>query len=283
MNKHAFLITAYNNFEQLEKSVKIYARIGDVFIHVDKKSHIPEKIKDVFCSLSNVTVISRYKIYWGSYKHILAVLELMSKAAEKGGYDFYHILAGNTFLSSSYDNFDNFFFLHKDENFMEIIPVDDRIRARYEYYYFLHLYDGKSERGKKLTERILRIQKKFNIKNTSRSFSYRGYFYCHINKSFAEYTLDFIKNNGKYIKSLKTCNIPEEFFFQNILMNSVYKDSLKNDHLIFDRWTGTNGSPEELTEKDFDEIINSGKLFCRKIGKSSEKLVDKLDAYYNLD
>lgn len=283
LNKHAFLITAYNNFEQLKRNVEIYANLGDVFVHVDKKFSLPENIKDFFSSLGNVTVIFRYKIYWGSYKHILAVLDLMNKAVRKGGYDFYHILAGNTFLSSSYEHFNDFFSEHKDENFMEIIPVDERIKARYEYYYFLHLYDGKNESGQKLTERMLRLQKKLHIKNTSRSFLYRGYFYCHINKNFAEYTLDYIKNNRKYLKSLKTCLIPEEFFFQNILMNSVYKDSLNNDHLIFDKWIETSGNPEELTEKDFEAIVGSGKLFCRKIGATSEKLTDKLSTYYNLD
>jgi len=276
MTAHAFLITAYNDFDILIRGVRLYSKLGDVYIHVDKKSDFPEKAKKELLSIGNVEVITKYKIYWGSYKHILAVLSLAETAAKKRKYDFYHVLSGNAFPCVSKEEFFGFFEENLNKSFMEIIPVDDRIKERYERFFFLHRYDGKGEKGKRKTNAILSLQKKLGIKS-KRSFLCRGYFYCHLSGDFMDYVLDYVRKNKGYLRSLKTCFIPEEFFFQNIIYNSEFYKNWVNDHLIYNVWDGLKGSPEELTEKDFGDIINSKKPFCRKIGKNSLSLIDKIE------
>lgn len=278
MLKHAFLITAYNDFDILERCAKMYARLGDVYIHVDKKSGLSEDTRKKLAAIKNTEVVSEYKIYWGSYKHILAVISLAKRARAKKNYDFYHILTGSTFLSVKDEEFSSFFESNADKNFIEIIPVDDRIKERYERFYFLHRYDGRSKKGKRRTQLLLKLQKKLGIKS-GRSFPYRGYFYCHLNGTFMDYLLKYLKNSRKYLKSLKTCFIPEEFFFQNIIMKSDFAESVINDHLIYNVWNGLKGSPEELTQKDFEAIKGLKKPFCRKIGQNSLSLIDELENY----
>jgi len=276
--EHAFLITAYKNFDLLFRTAKMYAEIGDVYIHIDVKSKLSADDRQKLNSISGVEVFTEYKIYWGSYYHILAVIFLIKKARNKKEYDFYHVITGDTFLCAKREDFKSFFEKNADKNFAEVIPIDERIKVRYEYYYFTHLYDGASAAGKKKTARILKLQQKLKLKQ-KRSFAYRGYFYCHLNGEFINYLLEYIESDKKYLKSLKGCFIPEEFFFQNALMNSKFKDSDVNDHLIYNVWLGTKGSPEELTEKDFNDIISSGKPFCRKVGRSGEELINKLEKY----
>lgn len=278
MAEHAFIITAYNDFSILKRGVKLYSKIGDVYIHIDKKARISEEDKNALLAAGNVEIISKYKIYWGSYKHILAVLALINRAKAKKDYSFYHILSGNTFLCAKKEDFLNFFSLNADRNFIEIIPVDDRIKERYERYYFLHLYDGRSEKGKKRTKFLLSVQKKLGIKS-GRAYPYRGYFYCHLNGNFIGELTDRLKKDRGYLRKLKTCLIPEEFFFQNIIMSGESSDGVINDHLIYNVWNGFKGSPEELKEEDFEAIIASGKPFCRKIGEGSLPLIDKIEKY----
>ncbi len=71
------------------------------------------------------------------------------------------------------------------------------------------------------------------------------------------------------------CNISEEFFFQNIIMYSPYKDTVYNDHLTYDIWN-SGGVAQFLTESDYDKIQSTGCLFARKFGAGSEKLYQML-------
>lgn len=276
--EHAFLITAYKNFDILERAAKIYAKIGDVYIHIDKKIKLSAEDKKRLTSIEKTEIFSEYKIYWGSFYHILAVVFLLKKARKKKNYGFYHIITGDTFLCAKNAEFTDFFNKNADKNFVEVISVDERIKARYEYYYFTHLYNAASEKGKKKTARILKIQQRLGLKR-KREFFCRGYFYCHLNGEFISYLLAYLDKNKSYLKSLKGCFIPEEFFFQNALMGGPFKESDVNDHLIYNVWLGTKGSPEELTEGDFNAVISSGKLFCRKVGRSGLSLIDRLEKY----
>ena len=91
--KQAFLITAYDNFEWIRKIVDIYRKEVDCFIHVDKKVNIPKEFKQWAKQTEGVYVYAKYKINWGSYKHISAVLFLLNEALndpkrEEGRQDF---------------------------------------------------------------------------------------------------------------------------------------------------------------------------------------------------
>jgi len=78
--------------------------------------------------------------------------------------------------------------------------------------------------------------------------------------------LDYVKKHRGFIKKLKTMAIPEEFFFQNIIMDSPYGEFVVNDSLIYDDWENGNGaSPAVLKLDDMKRIESSGKLFARKI------------------
>lgn len=276
--EHAFIITAYRDFDLLERNAKIYAMLGDVYIHVDKRSRLPRDIRNKLTSIAGVEVFTKYSVRWGSHRHTAAMLYLIRRARQKKNYCFYHIITGDTTLCAKADDFKKFFEENADKNFIELIPVDERISKRYEYYYFIHLYDGKGEKGKRITAKLLSLQQKLKIKRKA-DFAVRGYFYCQLNGAFIDYLLNYLGQNKKYLKSLKYTFIGEEFFFQNIIINSPFKGDIVENHLIYDVWKGTNGSPEQLTEEDFRDIITSDKMFCRKVGRSGVSLMDKLEEY----
>ena len=84
MNTHAVLMSAYNDFDILLNNVKILAPCFDCYIHVDRKAEFPPEIRRKLQEYPNVYVIQKYRITWGSYKHILAFLELLKMAEPKG-------------------------------------------------------------------------------------------------------------------------------------------------------------------------------------------------------
>lgn len=73
--------------------------------------------------------------------------------------------------------------------------------------------------------------------------------------------------------------IPEEFFFQTIIMNSPYKENVVEKNLRYTDWSGKNGSrPSFLDETDYEKIIKSGDFFARKIDSNiSDKLLKKIE------
>lgn len=62
--KHAYLIMAHGNFEQLQFLVHLLdCEQNDIFIHIDKKTEICDlSLKTKY---SAVTIFQKYKIYWG--------------------------------------------------------------------------------------------------------------------------------------------------------------------------------------------------------------------------
>src|SRR3546814_9198202 len=78
------------------------------------------------------------------------------------------------------------------------------------------------------------------------------------------YVLSYIYKNPQVARFFKYTWGPDEFFFQTILFNSPFRSDIINDNLRYIDWTEGAASPKVLTRKDFEELVNSGKLYARK-------------------
>lgn len=279
MNTHAILMSAYNDFEILLENVRQYSSYFDCYIHVDKKSVFPAEVEQQLSAYPNVYVLHKYRITWGSYKHILAFLELLKWAERNGGYKWYHIITGNSIQVKSNTEFERFFEEHPDTVFMDYLDVrtsDSRKDLEYwfQYYRYPYLYN---QRGKhrRLWENFewyyIKLQKKLGIKRNV-YFDYKGYLYCQLPQKAAQYVLAYVENNPRYIHELKYCHVGEEFFFQNILLHSEWKKKVINNNLVYDDWSPERERPAILNETDYDSILASGCFFARKVNASSRKL-----------
>ena len=106
-------------------------------------------------------------------------------------------------------------------------------------------------------------------------FRYKGMLYCHLSGGFVAYVRKYLAENSDYLEKFKYCNIGEEFFFQNIIMNSEFKETVSNGNLIFDKWN-EEGKALFLKVDDYEELIESNCLFARKVGSESEEILQKL-------
>ena len=278
--KHALLITVYTDFSILINMVRSYKENYDCYIHVDKKTKLPIEILQELNTYENVTIISKYKVNWGSYRHISAILQLMKLAVTKGPYDYYHIISGNTLIVKSAAEFDAFFQAERDKNYMEIIDFrgtesEKDIEEWFAYYHYPFLYNKKGKHGllwNNVEYYFVKLQKKVGLRRKV-SYSYKGYVYCHLNETFVKYVLEYIKKNPKYLSQIKYCHVGEEFFFQNIIMNSEYKDTVINNSLIYDDWSVERERPAALDMRDYPMLQESQVLFARKIGEASRELL----------
>ena len=111
--------------------------------------------------------------------------------------------------------------------------------------------------------------KKFNmeIKYGSNWFS--------ITDNLARYILE----NEELIRKMFSHGIcVDEHFMQTLVYNSKYKKDLyKDGNLRLIVWEKNNNSPNVLTIKDYNKIMNSNKLFARKFKEDVDMdIVDKI-------
>lgn len=278
--KHALLITAYNDFDCLYKMLTYYTdTLGlDCFVHIDRKAAISSEMLVRLRSLSHVIILRKYRINWGSYKHPLSFIKLMQAAAKHDSYDFYHLISANTFVGVSKEAFYDFFSQHKNNSFMEYIRFKDTdaekdLQRWYQFYRFQFLYNRRGKHAvfwNNFEYYGIKLQEKLGIKRNI-DFTFKGYVYCHLNTEASNYVLSHYR---KYIQMIKYCHVGEEFFFQNMLLNSELQPSIINDSLIFDDWSAERERPAILNEKDLPYFQKSQKIFLRKI--SSPEMIDKV-------
>lgn len=91
------------------------------------------------------------------------------------------------------------------------------------------------------------------------------------------------EDGQKLIEFLKKTYHSGETYFQTVLMNSKYKDSLINTDMRFILWDeveGFSGHPNILTIDDFDAIVSSECLFGRKFDMQVDtKILNKIDEF----
>lgn len=284
--KHAVLISAYNNIEHLKSLVLQFDDDFDIFIHLDKKSKFKKEDIEHLKSINNVrSVVSTYKVNWGGYKLLKAFIHLMRIANNIGGYSYYHTLSGQDIVVKSSQEIKDFFNANNGSEFIEFfsLPSEKWEGGGKERFFRFHFYDTfncKTPLGFKVNKIILKFQRILGL--TRPPFGgfeifYGGSCWFSISEKCVSYCLRRIENNPGLIKGIAYTLLPEEMFFQTLIVNAEFKDKVINNNLRYIDWTFKNGnSPAVLDEFDYENIKNSGQLFAKKVDGSVSKSLVKL-------
>ena len=275
--KHCLLITAYKNVDIINNLIDSVPTEWGIYIHLDKKSKIKES------DISNrAHVYKKYSVNWGSRAHIKAILLLMRQVYKNDFvYDYYHLITGQDFICCPLNKVDET--LGVDGfTYMEYFKVPNPNWTGWhggldiiEYRTLAPFVNLKDLKWRERNAKFERLQDKLNIKKRLPDYPlYGGSTYSSFHKSAIE---EIMTNplTKKFYRKLTLSLCGEELFFQTILMNSQLKDKVVNNNLRYTDWN-SNNPPKIVTDEDFDRIINSGALFCRKIDYQSDSLVLKL-------
>lgn len=281
---HAFLITAYKDKEQLLRLINSVCNHANVYVHIDTKSTelVFEELQEL--NLKNTTFISKYSISWGSYKHLLAIRDLLKLAMENNENLYFHTISAQDLLICPWEKFEKFFSENTEKIYMSCMNAEElgeEITDRYRYRYLLT--EGNLLR--KVANRVgLTFQRLFGCQRDSIG-EYRNIFKGMIWASFprkaAYHVCKVCEEAQGFLKDLKSVYIPEEFFFQTIFMNSEFATNVVSTNLRYTDWNSEDGkSPRTLDEKDFKKVIESDCLFARKIDSTlSGELLKLLEKY----
>ena len=281
--RFAYLIVAHGSFKLLEELIYALDSPGnDIFVHIDKKCgdvnlHIETQHSKLF-------FIKRTAVEWGRVSMIKTTLNLLSESV-KGNYDYYHLLSGVDFPIKSNKYIADFFEKNKGKEFVGYCDVDKQLMENRLSYY--HLINGNmvrnSYRMHNLNEKLIRIQKKLNIKHIRDISNYRkGCNWFSISNQLAQ---DIVRDRKKIIRLYKYTNCADEIFLQSYIYQNSLMDRLYN---VEDEYMGCvrkidwqRGIPYVWQLKDYEELINAPSycLYARKFSEADMELVKKIATY----
>ena len=274
--RHAYLITAHNNFQALEKLISLLDDPrNDIYMNLDKKAKKVNK-NGFKTKNSSLYFIKRINVRWGGFSQIKCELSLL-KAAYKKNYDYYHLLSGADLPLKTQDYIHDFFIKNKGKEFIHFdnYQYDNTNNERIMFYHFFQ--NTKHTKIKsRLRIKLLNFQKMIGInriKSVKTGFQ-KGSNWFSITDNFAGYIL----SNEKWVKKVfRFTRCADEIFVQTLAWNSIYRENLynkefNNNYLSCMRYIDWNrGNPYIWRNEDYDELINSEYLFARKFDYNTDK------------
>ena len=286
--RHAYMICAHNQFELLEKLILMLDdKNNDIFIHIDKKSgEINEKYFESIVKHSKIKFTKRIDVVWGNSSQIEAELILLEEATQNY-HDYYHMLTGQDLPIKSNNDINKFFL----ENYgKEFVDFDIYGNETYNYKDRIMYFYLPRPKNVKLISAYDILQKCFQIiqnillidrtKKTSIHFK-KGSVYFDVTHDFAQYIIEKMRKDDKYIKAFKYTRCADEVFVQTILFNSEYYKKHSNFQTRYIDWSKHGNSPEILNMSYLQELKNTSALYARKFSIVDDKeLVDNIFRIY---
>lgn len=267
--KYAVCILAHKEPELLSRLVK--KTVSDntkIYIHLDKKSDIND-----FLHIKDAKFIdSRVKVYWGGRSVVRAMYNLICEVVKDNECDYLLFISGQDYplvLPSEYDNI-----IDKSKNYIEYsaLPRNDWFRGGLERIHYYYFFENKK---KPIAKILVKIQRKIGIRRKPGMKVYAGSQWININIETAK---TIVSNWEKYYRYFKYTGIPDEIFFQTLVMNSEHAENVVNNNLRYIIFKDNNPNPIILNDEHYNSIINSNALFFRKTAENA--LLDKIDSYH---
>lgn len=295
------MIAAHTDPVQLRKLVASLTCAGcDFFIHVDKKSDIApfvQQLKEIDVNF----IKKRVSTNWGGNSQCEYQKNLMEAVLLSGKqYDRVFFLSGMDYPLWSNHQILNFLEHHPNKEFIMGMNLSDcyeprKMQTRVRLFHFRDLPIG-NPKIKRLVYGVIRealnvlhIRKHNYIKIGKRKCKvYCGSSWWCLTGECLRYVYDTICNQKEYQRYFRTCLAPDEMLVQTIVFNSKYAQNailhqgnypglvgLTPLHFIeYDKEIHT------YTERDFEKIVSSGKMFVRKLQTGvSDELIRMIENY----
>ncbi len=295
MNKHAYLILVHNNFKTLEKLLELLDdERNDIYIHVDKKiknfdfkyfSKLIKKSKIYFTK-------KRIDIRWGDISQIQGQFCLMKEANKNEKYEYYHLISGVDLPIKSQDYIHEFFEKNYGTEFIYCTDWDSpKTKRRYANYHIftkffrcknkviMYLFDI-------LRESFIKFQQIIGYDRTKK-YNFKimyGSEWWSIENDLIE---ALIKNEGNFYKIYNHTRGSDEHYIQTFVYNSEFRDRLSSSqeanmrYIRWDKKGELRGSPYTFKISDYNELIESDKLFARKFDENVDfEIIEKIYEYF---
>lgn len=280
MNKHAYMIIAHNQFENLQLLIdQIDDERNDIYIHIDNK--VKKNINEIIQKKnykSEINIFSNVEVFWGDVSQIEVELALFKEATKKY-HSRYHLLSGTDLLIKPVDTIYDFFENNKNKEYIQYDACGAQckdIEYRYRYYWFF-MKNRDNLLLKALNSVFVNLQKIIRLERR-RSFT-KGYAKGPNWISVTHNCLNLIISNEKVIlENFKNTLCCDEVFLHTVVYNSNLFKNVERQNYRFVVW-GQEGdnSPLFLTMDYYSKLKNSNCFFARKFSVNIDKdIIDKI-------
>jgi Core-2/I-Branching enzyme len=267
-------VSAYKLPGQLERLLRRLAAPGTSFaVHVDRKTRrsvygeMVARTSDL-----DVTFLPRHVSHWGGFGHVRATLKGIDWFVEEGPpFDYAVLLTGQDYPLRSAAAVAEFLEEAGGRSFMNNWPLPFEPwgkRGGLERIEDWHL----------ITYRRLHLALPLRRRLPLGLEPFGGGAYWCLARDVVEYVHGFVHANPSYVRFFQHVFVPDEIFFQTIVMNSPLRNSIENENLRYLDWSRA-PAPAVLGVEDFPALAVSHKLFARKFDEGIDPgILDLLDA-----
>ena len=310
--KILYLIVSHTNPEQLVRlatTLKQNSTAAQIVIHHDFAKCGLDRA--AFNHLSDVHILEEYvSVQWGEFSMVEMEIHCLNWVMAQGlSFDWLILLSGQDYPIQPLSAIESFLRTTDDDGLMEYFPVDeppqtllasalqwDKNRGKERFFFRYH----RVTRSRLALSLLYRLGQLFNnrqpwfnivacpitggkigLRVTELPFSrcYAGSQWFTLSYPCIKYIDDFIKKHPDFVEHYRHTIIPDESFFQTILLNHPhFKISPNNRRFI--SWTSPTGGTVVLRNQDFENLIASEQHFARKFDtRVDSQILDRLDQY----
>ena len=275
MTRVAYIVSAYKLPAQLERLLRRLDGPGVSFaVHVDAKTRRATWDEMVArCSDLDVAWLPRHRSQWGGFGHVRATLKGIDHVVGSGvPFDYAVLLTGQDYPLRPHAEIARFLGDAGERSFMRhiLLPWEqwgprgglDRI-----------------EDWHVITYRRLHLALPLRRRLPGGLEPYGGSAYWCLSSTLVHFVHGFLSENPDYVRFFEHVFVPDEIFFQTIVMNSELRDTVENDDLRYLDWS-REPAPAVLTRDDLPALVAAPQLFARKFDETVDaEILDALDRH----
>lgn len=271
----AYIVSAYKLPAQLERLLRRLDGQGVSFaVHVDAKT--PRAVWDEMvarCRDLDVTWLPRHRSQWGGFGHVRATLKGIDHVvSSEMPFDYAVLLTGQDYPLRRPTEIARFLGESGGRSYMRHVALPwepwgprgglDRI-----------------EDWHVITYRRLHLALPVRRRLPGGLEPYGGSAYWCLSSPLVHFVDGFLSKNPDYVRFFEHVFVPDEIFFQTIVMNSELRDTVENDDLRYLDWS-RQPAPAVLTRDDLPALVAAPQLFARKFDVTVDaEILDALDRH----
>lgn len=277
----AHLILAHKDLGQLARLVDVLRHPGHCcFIHLDARARFLSEAAEHFAQAADVTLVTpRVRCRWGQFSLVEATLQgLRSLTAQGTSFDHINLISGQDYPLKPPAEMERYLAAHPKRQFINFFALhaNNPWTQHGGAYQALQRVEGVHLAFR---SRWLHLPLKRKLPNGWRP--YGGLQWWTLTGPCVQWLMQRLKEQPAIRRFFRHTFIPDELFFQTLVMNSPFAEQAVNDNLRYVDFSRANPTPPAvLLEADFGELLQVDKLFARKLDpRRSHHLMALIDRH----
>jgi hypothetical protein len=268
----AYVVSAYKNPRHLSRLIRRLQTGSETsfLVHVDRKTDEAtfRAMLAGVADVDNIRFLPRHSCHWGGFGHVRASLKGLRELAREGEPDYVILLSGQDYPIKSNAFIREFLERGEGQSFFLHFPLPtenwrrgglDRLQDWHIRYHGLHI----------------RLPLHRRLPGGLRPWGGSAYWIA--SRSALRTIIHFLESNPRYEHFFKHVDIPDELFFQTLLLNSPEAERCVDFRLHYTEWS-REPAPAILVKDDLPHLLDSSCLFARKFDAAIDsEILDLID------